>query len=333
MTEGEKLVAWYRRYGRRFPWRGHDDPYRVWLAEVMLQQTRTVQALPYYLKFLQELGTVEALAAANEAQVLKLWEGMGYYGRGRNLHACAKTIVAEHAGRFPTDVRELEKLKGIGPYTARAIAAFAFRTPVLALDGNGFRVLSRYYADPTPVERGQKHFQNLGDAWVPPDAAGDFNNAVMDLGATVCTPRKPKCDRCPLNDACAAFAVGKPENFPVKNKKTSPPTRYYDCFYVRNGDGFWVRKRPAQGLWGGLWELPMLESQDPSPARAPLFEIKHTLTHVVMRIRVYACDTLPVEEGELKTVDFAEVENLALPRAMRTICQRLQKGRFCRAMF
>lgn len=333
MGEGEKLVAWYRRSGRKFPWRGHDDPYRVWLAEVMLQQTRTAQALPYYLKFLQELGTVEALAAADEAMVLKLWEGMGYYGRVRNLHQCAKTLVAQHGGRFPTDVAELEKLKGVGPYTARAIAAFAFRKPVLALDGNGFRVLSRFYADPAPVERGQKHFQKLGDAWVPADAPGDFNNAVMDLGATVCTPRKPKCDVCPLNDACAAFAAGNPQRYPVKGKKAPPPTRYYDCFFVRDGDRFWVRKRPSGGIWGGLWELPTVESSEPSPARVPLFELKHVLTHVVMRIRVYAADALPVEGGEMTTVNFAESENLAFPRAMRTICQRLQKGRLPGAMF
>jgi A/G-specific adenine glycosylase len=358
MGEGEKLVAWYRRHGRKLPWRRYDDPYRVWLAEVMLQQTRTAQALPYYLRFLEQFPTLEALAAADDAAVMKLWEGMGYYGRARNLLACAREVATRHGGRFPDEPAELEKLKGVGPYTARAIAAFAYGKPYLALDGNGMRVLARYYADPAPIQQGYKRRQALGDAWVPPHAPADFNNAVMDLGATVCTPRKPRCGDCPLNDGCAAYAAGIPERFPLKAQKSAPRIRFYDCFFVRSGNGFWVRKRPENGIWGGLWELPTLESDENTPQRPPLFEVKHVLTHVQMRIRVYVADALPASlspndlpsadsfavvsrEGdvltqnrpEFRVVTFAESETLAFPKAMRTICRRLQKGRFHQAMF
>ena len=255
------LLAWYDRYRRRLPWRAlpgeTPDPYRVWLSEIMLQQTTVKAVAPYFARFAARWPNVRALAAAPLEDVLKLWAGLGYYARARNLHACARTIVERHGGRFPRTEGELAALPGIGRYTAAAIAAIAFDVSVAAIDGNVERVIARLFAVEQELPAAKAVVRRLADDLVPSRRGGDFAQALMDLGATICTARRPACVLCPWRDACAARRRGDPEAFPRKTPKPDGVLRYGVSFVASRADGcVLVRNRPPCGLLGGMAEVP-----------------------------------------------------------------------------
>lgn len=257
---GPALLAWYDRHRRDLPWRARPgesaDPYLVWLSEIMLQQTTVAAVKPYFEAFRQRWPNVAALAAAPEQAVLKQWAGLGYYARARNLHACAKAVVAEHGGRFPAAAAELRLLPGIGPYTAAAIAAIAFGEVAVAVDGNVERVIARLYAIDTPLPAAKSLITGRAGALLPRERPGDFAQALMDLGATTCTPRRPACGLCPLRAFCQAAARLTPEDWPRKAPKAARPPRGGAAFVLRRGAEILLRTRPSRGLLGGMTEVP-----------------------------------------------------------------------------
>jgi A/G-specific adenine glycosylase len=261
------LLAWYDRHRRDLPWRAppgrRPDPYRVWLSEIMLQQTTVATVGPYFDRFVARFPDIRALAAAPLDDVLHAWQGLGYYARARNLHACAQVIVAAHDGRFPDDPARLRALPGIGDYTAGAIAAIAFDRPVAAVDGNVERVVARLFAERTPLPTAKKRLRELAASLVPERRAGDFAQAIMDLGATLCTPRAPRCVLCPWRTDCAAAALGIAEDLPVQAEKPERPLRHGVAFWLTRGDGaVLLRRRPEHGLLGGMIELPSTDWRD-----------------------------------------------------------------------
>jgi A/G-specific adenine glycosylase len=257
----EALLAWYDRHRRDLPWRApagqHADPYRVWLSEIMLQQTTVPTVAPYFARIVTRWPDVLALAAASLDEVLQQWQGLGYYARARNLHACARAVVARHGGVFPEDAAMLRGLPGIGAYTAAAIAAIAFDRREAAIDGNAERVLSRLFAIAAPIAVAKARLRHLGRSLVPAARPGDFAQALMDLGATICTPRRPRCVLCPWRTACAAAAAGIAEALPARADKPARPQRYGVAFWLTRSDGaVLLRRRPEQGLLGGMIEFP-----------------------------------------------------------------------------
>lgn len=255
------LLGWYDTHQRVLPWRAESgkrtEPYRVWLSEIMLQQTTVATVGPYFGDFVARWPNVEALAAADLDEVLVAWQGLGYYARARNLHKCAKVVAVEHVGVFPDSEAALLGLPGVGAYTAAAIAAIAFGQPAMPVDGNIERVTARLYAITTPLPGGKKDIKHAAEAFTAKHRPGDFAQAMMDLGATVCTPRQPKCPDCPLRKQCLGFAGGAPELLPVRAAKSKRPERYAEMFWLENAAGeVLLRKRPESGLLGGMSELP-----------------------------------------------------------------------------
>ena len=258
------LLAWYDRHRRVLPWRAvppeRGDPYRVWLSEIMLQQTTVKAVAPYYARFLARWPDVRALAAAPLEEVLKTWAGLGYYARARNLHACARAVVERHGGEFPASEAALRALPGIGAYTAAAIAAIAFDAPASPVDGNVERVVARLFAVAEPLPGAKPELRRRARSLTPQRRAGDFAQAMMDLGATICTPKKPACALCPWNASCAARARGDAETFPRHTPKREGALRRGAAFVAHRADGFFlVRTRPAKGLLGGMTEVPTTE--------------------------------------------------------------------------
>lgn len=255
------LKKWYAQEGRELPWRGVGDPYKVWLSEIILQQTRVVQGTPYYFAFIKSFPTVKDLADASEQEVLNLWQGLGYYSRARNLHAAAKYVMNELEGEFPTTYKELIKLKGVGDYTASAIASIVFNEPKAVLDGNVFRVVSRLFLvkDNIADAKSRPIFAQLANDLLDKDEPGDFNQAMMDFGAMQCAP-KPICGTCPLQDYCMAFKEGMQSELPVKIKNLKRTKRYFHYLHLVDERGTWMRERTHKDIWKGLYELPLLES-------------------------------------------------------------------------
>lgn len=258
------LKAWYKTQYRPLPWRETKDPYKIWLSEIILQQTRVAQGLPYYEKFVSHYPTVVALANAKQEEVLNLWQGLGYYSRARNLHTAAQTVVTDYDGYFPDNYLSLTKLKGVGSYTAAAIASFAFGENVAVLDGNVFRVLSRFLlmdqdiADP----KNKKTFQEAANLLLPELESDTHNQAIMELGAMICTPTNPGCENCPVNTHCAAFAEGKQKELPVKLKKIKKKNRYISYLvFESDTQSYLMRKRGAEGIWQGLHDFHSIENE------------------------------------------------------------------------
>ncbi len=346
-TFRRSLLAWFDANRRDLPWRQSADPYQIWLSEVMLQQTRVDQALPYYTRFLDAFPTAEALAAADLDSVLRIWEGLGYYARARNLHRAAKLLVDHHGGTLPADYHELRKLPGIGPYTAGAIASIAFGMPYPAVDGNVRRVLSRYFAlssaAPPVLER-------LASQMLDSDRSGDFNQALMELGATVCTSTGPQCPACPLACGCAALASGQPERYPTR--KAKGPTPHFDIAagVVQDDAGrLLIQRRADNALLGGLWELPggkrtggesmqqacqreLHEELGISVAVGDLLKsVKHAYTHFRITLYAFRCTITtgtPVSTVGLpvRWVPLSELGRYAFPRANRHILDALVRA-------
>jgi A/G-specific adenine glycosylase len=335
----EALLRWYDRHRRHLPWRSppgkRADPYQVWLSEIMLQQTTVKAVGPYYVKFLARWPSVAALAAAALDDVLKAWAGLGYYARARNLHACAIAVAAQHGGRFPRTEDGLRTLPGIGGYTSAAIAAIAFDRRAVAVDGNIERVITRLYAIETELPAAKSEIRSRAEALLPSRRFGDFTQAMMDLGATICTPKKPACGICPWIDACLARARGDAETFPRKGPKVEGKLRRGASFVVTRTDGFvLLRTRPSKGLLGGMTEVPSTawsEAFDDADAlrHAPLKAkwrklpgvVEHGFTHFPLRQSVYIAQVAArtrAPEG-MRWVAVADVAGEALPNVFRKV--------------
>jgi A/G-specific adenine glycosylase len=285
-----RVIAWQRRHGRHdLPWQGTRDAYRIWLSEVMLQQTQVATVLDYYPRFLARFPDVATLAAASEDDVLALWSGLGYYSRARNLHRCARVVVADHAGRFPASASALAELPGIGRSTAAAIAAFAFGERAAILDGNVKRVLTRVlgFGDDLAVAAHERALWAQAEALLPADGIEAYTQGLMDLGATLCSARSPRCDACPVADGCVARLEGRPQRYPLKTRRTRRGQRANALLWLAQGDRLWLSRRPSKGVWASLWTLPLFDTPE---ALQPLLSawpghtetlppIAHALTH------------------------------------------------------
>lgn len=337
----ELLLAWYDRHRRVLPWRvlpgEHADPYRVWLSEIMLQQTTVKAVGPYFTKFLARWPTVSDLGAASLDDVLRMWAGLGYYSRARNLHACAVTVMREHDGVFPDSEDGLRALPGIGPYTAAAIAAIAFDRQTMPVDGNIERVVSRLFAVEEPLPQAKPRIKELAETLLGPSRAGDSAQALMDLGATICTPKKPACALCPLNDNCAARIRGDQETFPRKAAKKTGAQRRGAAFVVTRGEELLVRTRPDKGLLGGMTEVPTSEwladhDDKAALAQAPTIKgiarwhrkagvVTHVFTHFPLELAVYTARVAASTRAPsgMRFVPIATLNDEALPNVMRKV--------------
>lgn len=257
------LIEWYRLFGRRLPWRETTDPYLIWISEIILQQTRVVQGTDYYRRFITRFPHVASLAAATQDEVMKYWQGLGYYSRARNLHVAARLIVAEHGGLFPKNYESVLSLPGIGPYTAAAVCSFAYGLPIPVVDGNVYRVLARLHDIDTPIDTraGTILFQRLAEADFDPSRAALWNQAIMDFGALVCTPAQPDCPDCPLQETCLSLQRGTTAARPVKQGKGKTRPRWFHYFHITCAGTTWLNRRTGGDIWAGLYEFPLIETE------------------------------------------------------------------------
>ncbi|MFB8625358.1 A/G-specific adenine glycosylase [Enterococcus sp. 6D12_DIV0197] len=260
-TFQETFLTWYHKEKRNLPWRATNDPYAIWISEIMLQQTRVETVIGYFYRFMEQFPTIQDLAAAEEQKLLKVWEGLGYYSRARNLKAAAQQIVAEFDGEMPQSIEEIRSLKGIGPYTAGAIGSIAFGLPEPAIDGNVMRVVSRLFCIEADIAKAssRRPFDEAMRTIISPDEPGEFNQALMDLGSRICTPTTPKCEECPISQYCLAYAENRQTDFPVKSKKAKPKDVYYIAGAIEDQGSFLLVQRPETGLLASMWHFPLVE--------------------------------------------------------------------------
>lgn len=322
------LLNWYAEYGRDLPWRRTRDPYAIWLSEIILQQTRIAQGQAYWERFMARFPNVETLAAASEDEVLRLWQGLGYYSRGRNLLAAARQIVAR--GGFPDTLAEIRALKGVGDYTAAAIGSIAFGLPAAVLDGNVYRVLARFYGISTPVgsTAAKKAFTELAQALLPPDRPGDFNQALMDFGALQCTPQNPQCLTCPLASRCEALHSGRTALLPVRKPAGTVQTRRFHYVYIRCRGFVAFRRRGPGDIWQGLWEPYLEEGEEVRgfPGMKRLRSgVRHQLTHrtLIADFYLFESDEKPLLTEDYQWIPEAELDNYAKPRLVEILLESL----------
>lgn len=337
------LLSWYDSYGRDLPWRQTTDPYRIWISEIILQQTRVAQGYAYYQRFIERFPTVEALAFASSDEVMRQWEGLGYYSRARNLHAAAQQVMEQ--GGFPTDYAGIRKLKGVGDYTAAAIASFAFGLPYAVVDGNVYRVLSRYFGIDTPIDStcGKRDFAELAQAMLLKKSPALYNQAIMDFGAIQCVPKSPNCAGCPFAGSCVALAEGRVEHLPVKSKKTAVKDRYFSYIIILDESDVYIHRRGEGDIWAGLYEPLLIETpkkastEEVVPAGFNLIAVveglKHQLTHRTIHADAYLVERSDImkkdnAQGIVLTDDFrkvsiSELQNFAAPRLVNIIYERL----------
>lgn len=332
----QNLINWYQNNKRDLPWRRTKDPYKIWLSEIILQQTRIEQGTAYYNRFVETFPNVKSLASAHIDQVLMLWQGLGYYSRARNLHLAAKFIVNECGGEFPDNYVSLLKLKGVGDYTASAIASIAFNQAEAVVDGNVYRVLSRYYAEKTPIDstKGKRLFRELAQDVLDKRMPGMHNEALMELGATVCKPTSPACDCCPINESCEVAHSERVLDFPVKEKKVRQKNRYMYFGIIRYQSRLYIEKREKADIWKGLYQFPCLDfyvkplKQDLVAKFYSTYHIdkgcKHgnfskEIVHVLSHQKIHAQFVeIRIEEelnkSRLLSIDFSDIDNYAMPR-------------------
>jgi A/G-specific adenine glycosylase len=320
------LVRWYRHHHRKLPWRATRDPYRIWVSEIMLQQTRVETVRPYYVRWLRAFPTVQALARATDDRVLKLWEGLGYYSRARNLHRAARIVVRDHGSKLPRSADGLRALPGIGRYTAGAIASIAFGERVPLVDGNVARVFTRILAISASVKSPHtvRSLWKLADDLLPDTDAGEFNQALMELGALVCTPTSPRCRICPMRRVCTARARGLVDRLPNRGDKPSTVRTTASTAFVRRNSRILLRRRPESGLLANFWELPVADGRRFHVGRQ-LCEVRHTITHHRITLRVHEC-VLAVKfrsNGQWRWASPATLKALALPAAHRRAIERI----------
>lgn len=323
------LLRWYAERGRDLPWRHTTDPYPIWLSEVILQQTRIEQGRDYWHRFMERFPNVEMLADATEDEVLRLWQGLGYYSRARNLHAAAKQI--KESGAFPNTLEGIKQLKGVGDYTAAAIASFAFGIPSAVVDGNVYRVLSRHFGISTPINstEGKKEFASLAQHLLPENQASAYNQAIMDFGAIQCTPKNPHCANCPIADGCQSLHNHTVDTLPVKLKKLTIKTRNLIFVYIRVNGEIAIHRRPSGDIWQGLWEPLMIENGDIPPMEGTLTlvreKVKHVLTHRVLYADFYLLETeqKPNLPSDFIWIPEEEIDHYALPRLVEILVESL----------
>ena len=336
-----KIINWYYQNKRQLPWRNTKDPYKIWLSEIILQQTQVKQGLPFYNKFIKSFPSISDLANANEEQVLKLWEGLGYYSRARNLHFAAKQIY--RAGFFPKEYNDIIALKGVGEYTAAAIASFAFKLPYAVVDGNVFRLLSRFYGIETPINtsKGKKQFTELAQSLLVKNKADIHNQAIMEFGSLMCKPKQPNCFNCPLQNRCIAFKNNTTHLLPVKKGKIKVKTIYYEYFFFKMNGYTLINKRTTKGIWQSLYEFPIIKSENLISREKVLthhqFEswtnkidyivlsvnkFKHILSHrkIFARFWEIKClNTLP--RSNFKKIKIENIDEFAVPRLIQKFIQ------------
>jgi A/G-specific adenine glycosylase len=340
-TLARRLLTWYRHHGRTLPWRGHPDPYAVWVSEIMLQQTRVETVIPYFERWMSRFPDISALARASQGDVLNAWEGLGYYSRARNLHKAAGILAAEHGAQLPDEVDALRKLPGIGRYTAAAIASIAFGLDVPTLDGNLRRVLARVFdvTQPADSPAGEERLWELAGAHLPEGRAGDYNQALMDLGATVCLPARPRCPLCPLTEMCRARQLGIQEERPVSSPKRPTPHYVQAAGVIVRKGRVLLAKRPSHGLLGGMWEFPNGRVEgDPARGLAKALRggyrlrvhgsealgvIRHAYTHFKVTVHAFRTELVGAKTGELKWVRIAELDKYPMGRIDRQIARKL----------
>ena len=326
------LLKWYSLYKRDLPWRHTKDAYKIWLCEIIMQQTRVSQGLSYYNNFVKRFPTPTDLASASEDEVLKLWQGLGYYSRARNLHAAAKSMN----GKFPRTYEGVRALKGVGDYTAAAICSIAYNMPYSVVDGNVYRVLSRVFGINTPIDStdGKKQFSALAQVQLDKENAGEYNQAIMDFGAMVCTPQDAQCLLCPLAKQCVARRENRVEELPVKEKKTKISTRYFHYIYVEQGNFIYLHKRGGGDIWQNLYELPLIETtMEKKPKVAwlkgatltPAGTLKHVLSHQIIygtiyKVKLPPSAKLPTEFIKIKKSD---LKKYAIPRLVQKLLGKL----------
>lgn len=342
-TFASKIERWYAHHGRELPWRDIQDPYRIWISEVILQQTRVAQGYDYYLRFITAFPDVFALAAAEEDEVLRLWQGLGYYSRARNLHAAAKSIAEK--GAFPTTYEEVRQLKGVGDYTAAAICSFAYDLPHAVVDGNVYRVLSRVFGIDTPIDttEGKKEYAILATQLLNKNNPGLYNQALMDFGALQCTPLSPSCSSCPFLTSCVAYATQQVETLPVKSKRTAVKDRYFTYFYLHTSSHLFLYRRPSGDIWQGLYEPLLIEktradateevlqvlsqrvSLEQAQLRLVVQDVKHVLTHRRLHADCYLLtlpDDTPCPEGAI-AVPLADRDEYAVPTLVAKLYKKI----------
>ena len=325
------LLKWFDANGRELPWRGISDPYGIWVSEIILQQTRIDQGTDYWHRFMERFSTVEDLATASEDEVLKLWQGLGYYSRARNMHVAARQIVDQ--GGFPRTIEGLRALKGVGDYTAAAVGSMAFGLPAAAVDGNVYRVLARYYGIDVPINttQGKRAFTALAQDLLPEHVAGTFNQALMDFGAICCTPVSPRCDECPVAMTCEALRTGRVGSLPVKEKKLTVKERRLTYIYIRH-QGMTALHRRAEGdIWQGLWEPLLVEDAQLPDLGCPLkllaHDVKHVLTHRILLADFYLAEPeeRPVLPPDYIWIKEREIGDYAIPRLVEKLFELLVK--------
>lgn len=330
MEFANTIISWFQENGRALPWRETKDPYAIWLSEIILQQTRIAQGWEYWERFMAQYPKVEDLAAASEDDVLRLWQGLGYYSRARNLHAAAKQIVA--LGKFPDTLENIKALKGVGDYTAAAIGSFAFDIPAAVVDGNVYRVLSRYFGIDTPINstQGKKEFAALAQSLIPASDAAAYNQGMMDFGAIQCTPQSPKCLLCPLAETCVALREGRVEKLPVKLKTLKVQTRRLAYIYIRCNGEIAIHRRGEGDIWQGLWEPYNVSDLSALPTfDAPLVlkakDVKHVLTHRILLADFYLLETKkrPLLPDDYIWIKESEISEYGIPRLIEILLEKL----------
>lgn len=337
----ESLLKWFDLTGRKdLPWQQPRSAYRVWLSEMMLQQTQVKTVIPYFLRFIARFPDIQTLASATEDEILALWAGLGYYSRARFIHQTAQIIVQQYQGQFPIEITLLRALPGIGPSTAAAIASLAFNQPTAILDGNVKRILSRYFkiAGVLTQQKTLTELWQLAKECMPISRCADYTQAIMDLGALCCTPKRPHCIACPIQDGCQAFATGQVALYPTKTVKTPLPYKEQQFLLLHHQDQIYLEKRPARGIWGGLWCLPMHDTTDDALTRFQVdalqayefMTLKHTFTHFHLQIKVIAIPCMMPLAKPQGWFTAAGVNTLGLPKPIKTIVesyfeQRLSK--------
>ena len=325
------LVDWFSKNGRDLPWRQTRDPYAIWLSEIILQQTQVKQGWEYWGRFMHRWPTVEALAAATEDEVLREWQGLGYYSRARNLHYAARQIVER--GSFPNTIAEIKQLKGVGDYTAAAIGSIAFGLPAAVVDGNVYRVLSRYFGIDTPINttEGKKLFAAMAQEQLPPQEASVYNQAIMDFGAIQCTPQSPDCSVCPLMESCDAFRTNRIQELPVKLKTLKIRERHLIYIYVRYKGQTAIHRRGSGDIWQGLWEPWLVDDEhfslltSHSSLRLVKQGVKHVLTHRILYADFYLWepDKRPSLPSDYIWIPESDIDNYALPRLIEILLELL----------
>lgn len=333
------LLSWFDAHGRELPWREGKprNPYHVWISEIMLQQTRTEAVKPYFDAWMRRFPTISDVAAADEEEVLHAWQGLGYYSRARNIRKAAGEIVNLYSGKMPEDVDAIRALPGIGEYTAGAIASIAFGKKEPALDGNLLRVFARLYAVREDIlkTRGRKEIRAIADAVIPEDRPGDFNEAMMDLGADICIPKTPRCRDCPVRGACEAVRLGIEEELPVRTKKKPQTVFYAACGLAEREGKYLLHKRPAKGMLANMWEFPMALDEDEEKSikaletllggkrKEKVWELTHVFTHRIWHMRAYEMGAVTVPEGNWQWFSPEEMRNIPLAGPHARLAGRL----------